>query len=218
MKRPALAILIFASAFSLLLWAYLQYGKSGKVRELPYFKPVQVQLGDEVDKQGRHIVSDFSLLDQTGKKITRADFSSSIVVVNFFFTTCKGICPRMNSQLDRVYEKYKGNSEVKFISHTVNPDNESVPVMAAYAQRYHPDANQWHFVTGDKKQLYDLARRSYMISDTRGDGGKEDFVHSQNFALVDKEGHVRGIYDGLDSAEVDRLMTEMDVLLDSYKK
>jgi len=120
--------------------------------------------------------------------------------------------------MKRVYDKFKGNPEVQIISHTVNPEKDSVPVLAEYAKHYQADANQWHFVTGDKVQLYNLARQSYMISDTKGNGGKEDFVHSQNFALIDKEGHIRGIYSGVDSSEVNRMMVEMDVLLGSYKK
>jgi protein SCO1/2 len=194
--------------------------KDGKnpVRELPYFNPLEKNVQQQTDSLQRHLVNDFSLTDQSGKTITRKDFKNSITAVDFFFTSCKGICPVMNSQMKRVYEKYKGNPQVQFISHTVNPEKDSVPVLAEYAQHYNADAKQWHFVTGDKPQLYDLARKSYMISDTQGNGGKEDFVHSQNFALVDKEGHIRGIYNGTDSTEVNRMMVEMDVLLDSYKK
>jgi protein SCO1/2 len=124
----------------------------------------------------------------------------------------------MNSQMKRVYDQYRGNKEVKFISHTVNPEKDSAEVLAAYAKKYDADPAQWYFVTGDKAELYKLARKSYLISDTNGDGGKEDFVHSQNFALIDKEGHIRGVYDGTDSVEVDRLVVDMKLLLGSYKK
>jgi len=218
MNKNFVNALLVATEITILLLGYMRFSGGQQVRDLPYFEPIEKNIQQSTDAQHRHIVTDFSLTDQTGKTITRKDFENSITAINFFFTTCKGICPRMNSQMKRVYDKYKGNPEVQIISHTVNPENDSVPVLAEYAKRYDANANQWHFVTGDKAQLYDLARKSYMISDTRGNGGKEDFVHSQNFALIDKEGHIRGIYNGTDSSEVDRMMVEMDVLLDSYKK
>ncbi len=204
-------------AIGLLVGGYLAFGDGQQVRELPYFEPIETGSKGKTDSLGRHLVSDFSLVDQTGKTVTRADFENSVTVVDFFFTRCEGICPRMTAQMNRVYEKYKGNPEVKLLSHTVNPENDSAEVLAGYAKRYNADAAQWHFVTGDKPQLYNLARKSYLISDTDGDGGKEDFVHSQNFALIDKTGHIRGIYNGIDSADVNRLLVEVDVLLGEKK-
>ena len=218
MNKNFINVFLTLGAATILFLGYRQFSHGQQIRELPYFNPIEKNVEQKTDSFKRHLVNDFSLTDQSGKIITRKDFENSITAVNFFFTTCKGICPRMNSQMARVYEKYKGNLEVQIISHTVNPENDSVPVLAEYAKRFHANANQWHFVTGDKPQLYNLARKSYLISDTRGDGGKEDFVHSQNFALIDKEGHIRGIYNGTDSSEVNRMMVEMDVLLDSYKK
>jgi protein SCO1/2 len=218
MKKTFINIFLAMAAVTMIALGYLQFSNGQQVRALPYFEPIATNSGQQTDSLHRHLVTDFSLTDQSGKTITRKDFENSITAVDFFFTSCRGICPVMNSQMKRVYEKFKGNSEVQIISHTVNPENDSVPVLAEYAKRYNADANQWHFVTGDKAQLYNLARQSYMISDTKGNGGKEDFVHSQNFALVDKEGHIRGIYNGVDSSEVNRMMVEMDVLLGSYKR
>lgn len=217
MKKMWINVLLAVFAVVLLVVGYMASKNDNPVRELPYFKPVEKGAEVRKDSLGRHLVSDFSLTDQTGKTITRADFSNSITVVDFFFARCQGICPRMTSQMQRVYETFRGNPEVKLLSHTVNPENDSVEVLKAYAERYHAGADQWHFVTGDKPQLYNLARKSYLISDTEGNGGKEDFVHSQNFALVDKQGHVRGIYDGTDSTDVDRLMLEMRMLLKEKK-
>lgn len=217
MKKMWINVLLAVFAVVLLVVGYMASKNDNPVRELPYFKPVEKGAEVRKDSLGRHLVSDFSLTDQTGKTVTRADFSNSITVVDFFFARCQGICPRMTSQMQRVYETFRGNPEVKLLSHTVNPENDSVEVLKAYAERYHADADQWHFVTGDKPQLYNLARKSYLISDTEGNGGKEDFVHSQNFALVDKQGHVRGIYDGTDSTDVDRLMLEMRMLLKEKK-
>ena len=218
MKKNFANILLILLAITLLIGGYLYFNNGARVRTLNYFEPVEKALQGHNDSAGRFITYDFSLTDQTGATLTRSNFNNSIYVADFFFTSCQGICPRMNDQMQRVYTKYKGNKEVQFISHTVNPENDSVSVLKEYADRRHADASQWHFVTGDKTQLYMLARKSYLISNTTGDGGKEDFVHSQNFALVDKEGHIRGLYDGLDSIEVDRLMVDMDVLLLEYKK
>jgi protein SCO1/2 len=218
MNKMILNIALGLVAIGVLIGGYFAFANGQQVRELPYFEPIEKGLKTNADSLGRHLVYDFSLTDQTGKTVTRKDFENSITVVDFFFTSCQGICPVMNSQMKRVYEQYKGNKEVKLISHTVNPEKDSVEVLAAYAKKYNADPEQWHFVTGDKAELYKLARKSYLISDTNGDGGKEDFVHSQNFALIDKAGHIRGVYDGTDSVEVDRLIVDMKLLLGSYKK
>jgi protein SCO1/2 len=219
MKRGLITITLLLGAAAAIIGGYMTFADGKQVRELPYYEPLEKGLKNEnTDSLHRHLVYDFSLTDQTGKTVTRKDFQHSITVVDFFFTSCQGICPKMNSQMKKVYDHFRGNEEVKLISHTVNPEKDSAEVLAAYAKRYDADPRQWYFVTGDKAQLYKLARKSYMISDTNGDGGKEDFVHSQNFALVDKEGHVRGIYDGTDSTEVKRLIVDMNVLLGSYKK
>jgi protein SCO1/2 len=218
MNKIIINIFLGLVAVGVLVGGYFAFADGQQVRELPYFEPIEKGLKTNADSFGRHLVFDFTLVDQTGKTITRNDFKNSITVVDFFFTSCQGICPVMNSQMKRVYDAYKGNNEVKFISHTVNPEKDSVEVLAAYAKKYNADPSQWHFVTGDKVELYKLARKSYLISDTNGNGGKEDFVHSQNFALIDKEGHIRGVYDGTDSVDVDRLVVDMKLLLGSYKK
>ncbi|MGL5892414.1 MAG: SCO family protein [Bacteroidia bacterium] len=119
----------------------------------------------------------------------------------------------MNRQMNRVYGQYKNNSNVLFLSHTVNPENDSVPVLAAYAQRYNADASNWKFVTGNKTEIYNMARTSYLLSDSEGNGSKEDFLHSDQIGLIDREGHIRGRYTGTDAAEVDRLMIDLELLL-----
>lgn len=217
MNKMLINILLGLAAIGVLIGGYIKFSGGQQVRELPYFEPIEKGLKTNADSMGRHLVFDFSLTDQTGKTVTRKDFENSVTVVDFFFTSCQGICPVMKTQMKRVYDKYRGKKEVKFISHTVNPENDSAEVLLAYAKKYDADPEQWHFVTGDKPQLYKLARKSYLISDTNGNGGKEDFVHSQNFALIDKEGHIRGVYDGTDSVEVNRLMIEINVLLGAYK-
>ncbi|TND08578.1 MAG: electron transport protein [Bacteroidetes bacterium] len=210
-------ILIAVAAAALAFTGWYMWREDKPMKKLPYINAVAEARNKQVDTAGKHIVSDFSLLNQSGKTVTRADFKNSIFVADFFFTNCKSICPVMTSQMQRVYEKFKGDPEVKFISHTVDPARDTVESLAAYAAQHHADASQWHFVTGDKPQLYELARKSYFVSTTEGNGGADDFVHSQLFSLVDKEGYVRGIYDGTDSSEVDRLMIDMETLLKGYR-
>lgn len=217
MNNRILYILLLAGAGALGVAAFFYFKKDDQVlRRLPYINAVEQSLKKQEDTLGRHVISDFALDGQDGKTVTRADFNNSIFVADFFFANCKSICPVMTSNLKKAYEKYKGRADVKFISHTVDPERDSVEALAAYAQRNDAEVAQWKFVTGDKKQLYQLARESYFISDTKGDGGHDDFVHSQNFALVDKNGHIRGIYDGTDSLEIVRLLTDMDVLLKEF--
>lgn len=207
---PALewVIILFVAVLSFL---WMSCNEERPLRVLPVYGPV-----DENTKPNHHI-SDFSLTNQEGKIVTQKDFDGKIYVADFFFTTCRSICPIMSTQLERVYDKYKTNPDVMFISHSVNPVYDTPQILQEYANKHHADVNKWMFVTGDKKQIYELARDSYLVSATEGDGGDEDFVHTQNFALVDKEKRIRGYYDGTDSTDVNKLMTEMDMLLKEYK-
>ena len=195
----------------LVVWFIIPHDQP--LKDIPYYDPTEQGFKKDISPGEHHTVSDFHLVGQTGDTVTRADFSGKITVVDFFFTTCQGICPVMNSQMQRVYETFKGNDSVLFLSHTVNPENDSFPVMAAYASHFKADPGQWYFVTGDKAEIYRLARKSYLVSDTEGDGGKEDFVHSEKFTLVDGEGHIRGLYDGTNPEDVDYLIRDIRMLL-----
>jgi protein SCO1/2 len=164
-----------------------------------------------------HTVADFSLTDQYGHAISRNTFSNKIYVADFFFATCKTICPKITLELTRVQEKFENDPEVFLISHTVNPDHDNVKVLFDYSKKYSAKQDKWFFVTGDKKQIYDLARNSYFITAMQGNGGPDDFIHSEQLVLIDKEGRIRGYYDGTDHAEVDRLMDEIQVLKLEYR-
>jgi protein SCO1 len=163
-----------------------------------------------------HVVAPFSFVNQDGKVITNEDVKGKICVVSYFFATCKGICPRMNEHLALVYKAFKGNKKVLLLSHTVDPLKDTVEALKAYSARFDASADQWMFLTGDKKKLYDMARYSYLISagdDTTGVGIDVDFIHDQQFSLVDGFGRVRGFYDGLDSAKVSRLIVDIGRLI-----
>lgn len=189
------------------------------LRTLPY---INVEMIDTVPRQSiaelsdtLHKVSDFHLTDQTGKTVSLADFKGSVFVADFFFTTCQGICPIMNTQLKRVYEKFKGNTKIKFASFTVDPARDTVEAMNRYAQRHGADPAQWHFITGPKPELYQLGRASFAVVATKGNGGTHDFIHSNLFVLVDRDLHIRGYYDGTNAKEVDQLMEDIPLLLEN---
>jgi len=165
-----------------------------------------------------HTVPDFNLISQTGDIVTQKNLAGKIYVADFFFTRCPSICPVMTSELTRVAEVFADNPDIKIISYTVDPEHDTVEVLRDYAARYNADPNQWHFVTGRKKEIYDLARKGYFIAAKEGDTGPVDFIHSQRFVLVDKEKRIRGYYDGTDKKDVDRLITEIGVLLINNKE
>ena len=222
MKKKTLLPILLVSAVLvfLVIGGYQAYTSKKPAKILPTYGKDQ---RDSVTAEGKtvpveivHTVQDFRFTDQTGKTITQKDFAGTIYVTDFFFTTCPGICPRMTKQMERVYQKYRNNGQVKFLSHTVNPKADSVPVLSNYADMHGADARQWHFVTGDKKELYDMARYGYFVTATEGDGGESDFVHTEKFVLVDPEKRIRGYYDGTDSAKVDELMKDMDILMAEY--
>jgi protein SCO1/2 len=214
MKKSTNLILLLAGMILLCMGIYFSFFKHA-AKTLPYFgDKTAAKNGDTV----YHSVSDFLLQDQRGRTITQKDLSGKIYVADYFFANCKTICPKMSTQLERVQERFKNEPAFMILSHTVDPQRDTVAAMARYASMHGADPNKWLFLTGDKKQLYDLARHSYMAVATVGDGGPNDFVHTEQFALVDKEKHLRGFYDGTDSVEINRLIMDVEQLLLSYKK
>jgi protein SCO1 len=187
---------------------------------LPVFNPTE--LNDSlVDPSLRnvgtgHHVRDFSLINQDGETITQKNLEGKIYVADFFFIRCGSICPKMTSQLQRVQEKFREEKKVMILSHTVLPETDTVEAMKAYAEQYGADHSQWYFLTGDKKQIYDLARKSYFVvkDAAPGKGDEEnDFIHTENFVLVDSQKRIRGYYDGTSEQDVSRLLSDMDKLL-----
>lgn len=197
-----------------MLYVILATGKTNFIH-LPYIgeRSVAANGKDTI----YHSVAPFSFTDQDGKTVTDKDYDGKIYVADYFFTTCKTICPKMATELLRVQEKFEYTKGlVKILSHTVDPEDDSVPVLKAYSNMIHADNGMWTFVTGDKKQLYDMARYSYLVNAVQGDGGKDDFIHSELFVLVDKEKHIRGIYDGTDIKAVNDLLDDIKVLIAEY--
>ncbi len=212
--KKKLLILVFLLSFPSLLYVFLSVGKTNFIH-LQYYgeKEIAANGKDTV----YHTIAPFSFVNQDGKIITDKDYEGKIYVADYFFTTCKTICPKMTTELIRVQNKFAyTNGLVQILSHTVDPENDSVNVLKAYSEMVHADTKNWNFVTGDKKALYDMARNSYLLNATEGDGGPDDFVHSELFILVDKEKHIRGIYDGTDIKSVTNLMEDIKVLMAEY--
>ncbi len=160
-------------------------------------------------------VKPFEFINQSGDTITQSNTSGKVYIANYFFVTCHGICPHMNGNVKKLYQEYKNNKELMFLSHTCQPEDDSIQVLAKYADSIGAVGNQWQFLTGNKLALYNMARESYHIDDPKNNVGKieDQFLHSQFLALVDRSGQVRGIYDGLKEKEMKQLNTDIADLL-----
>ncbi len=189
-----------------LLWKYSETN----YRKLPIMGIVEMN-GDTTP----FVIPPFSFIDQSGDSVTADDFEGKIYVANFFFATCPEVCPKMNRNLHLVYEKFKRDSNVKYLSHTVHPEHDSVPVLAEYARKLNVDNNIWHFVTGRKKDIYQIAEESYKAVSVEGDK-PATFIHSEKLVLIDMEKHIRGFYDSHDYKDIMRLQDDIIIVLKEY--
>jgi protein SCO1/2 len=190
-------------------WYFISAKKNEPIRYLPYFGPKNIE---NTKDTGYHTVPSFEFTDQYGEKVDLQTVGHKIYVAEYFFTTCKSICPVMNDHLQRVYRKFKTRPDFLILSHTVDPETDSVPVLKEYANQHGVNDKKWLFVTGPKQDLYRLARKGYLLSADEEKGDAEDFIHTQNFALVDQERHIRGFYDGTDSTEISKLIQDIQLL------
>ena len=190
------------------------------IKKLPVYQPAMVnfELVDSTIQHHKkfHRIADFSLTNQNGKTVTQKDFKGKIYVADFFFTTCPNICIAMTDNLLKVQEKIKNNPDVMLLSHSVTPKIDSVPQLKKYAIEKGVIDKKWNLVTGDKKEIYDLARKSYLAVKEDGDGGPFDMIHTENFILVDPDRRIRGFYDGTDLEEIQRLLEELEILIQEY--
>ncbi|MFK8044976.1 MAG: SCO family protein [Crocinitomicaceae bacterium] len=173
-------------------------------------------------KRTGHTISDFSFINQYGDTITQDSLKSDIYVVNYFFTTCGSICPIMNDQMKRVQSEFKNDEWLKLLSHTVWPEGDSVSRLYNYSVIYEAIPTKWWFLTGTKSELYTMARKSYLIvpdeNDPKYDHGNEsDFIHTENFVLVDTNKKIRGMYDGTDPDEISELIKDIYDLKREFK-
>ena len=187
---------------------------------LPIYQPAQVnfELVDSTiqHKKKYHKIADFKLVNQNGDTITEAFYKDKIYVADFFFTTCQTICPIMTDHMYEIQKQTISDPEVLLLSHTVTPEIDSVAKLKRYAKKKLVNSSKWNLVTGDKKQIYDLARTSYLAVKTSGDGGPYDMIHTENFMLIDKKKQIRGFYDGTDPKAIEKLLDDIKVLKASY--
>ena len=201
---------------------YLIYEALQPVKRLPVYQPnmVNVELVDSTLQHVKkyHRIADFSLVNQNGDTITQEDYRDKIYVADFFFTTCPTICPIMTANLVDVQAALADDNQVLLLSHSVTPEIDSVPQLKKYAIEKGVNDAKWNLVTGDKKQIYELARKSYLAVQEDGDGGPFDMIHTENFILVDKQRRIRGFYDGTREEEMDRLLSDIEILKNSEEQ
>lgn len=165
------------------------------------------------DERNFHKIPDFNLTNQLGEAVTQKTFKDKIYITDFFFTTCPGICPKMTGNMYKVQEAFKNDKDVLLLSHSVMPATDSVPVLKQYAEDYEVISGKWHLVTGDKNDIYNLGREQYFVENDLGEEKSiEDFLHTENFLLIDKNKHIRGIYNGLNRASVAQLIIDVKAL------
>ena len=208
-------ILVFSTATISLFYKILK-----PIETLPIYQPAEVneKLVDSsiIHVSKYHKISDFILTNQNGKEITQANYKDKIYVADFFFTTCQDICPVMTKNMYQLQEELKNDNEILLLSHTVIPEVDTVKKLKEYAIENNVDDSKWNLVTGDKKQIYELARKSYLAVED-SNFNEFDMIHTENFMLIDKEKQIRGFYDGTKSDEINRLLKDIEILKQSYK-
>ena len=199
---------------------YLFYNALQPVKLLPVYSPVMVNselVAEEIQHVRKyHTIADFSLTNQNGETITQEDYKGKIYIADFFFTTCPTICPIMTKNMADLQKALGKDSDVMLLSHSVTPEIDSVAQLKKYTIEKGVDDRNWNLVTGDKKQIYELARKSYLAVKTDGDGGPFDMIHTENFILVDKDKRIRGFYDGTKKEDMDKIMADIEILKNSY--
>jgi len=188
-----------------------------RVDTLPYyneatFTPKWID-GDDKSLETFHRISDFELTNQEGEKVTNKTFEDKIYVVDFFFTICPGICPKMMSNMMLLQDEFLKDDDVLLLSHSVMPERDSVAALKAYAEEKGILSKRWHLVTGSQQEIYKLGRKDYFVEEDLGiEKEIDEFLHTENFVLIDKSGHIRGIYNGLNKTAVNQLIADIKTL------
>ncbi len=184
----------------------------GKDTSLPFYGNTIYEGNDTI----YHTVADFKLVDQDSSWVTNETFKDQVYVSDFFFTSCPTICPKMKTQMLRIYEKFENNEQVAILSHTIDPNYDKVALLHDYASRLGVKSSKWKFVTGDQDYIYELGEKSYMVMANQDPNAPGGFIHSGAFLLVDKGRRIRGVYDGTLPDQVAILMKDIDKLLSEY--
>jgi protein SCO1/2 len=213
---------IFAIVFGVISIVIVSiiYNTLNVYKPLPIYQPTMVstELVDSTIqyKKKYHKIADFSLTNQNGKIITQNDYKDKIYIADFFFTTCQTICPIMTNHMAEIQEEIINDDDVLLLSHSVTPEIDSVAQLKRYALKKGVNDKKWNLVTGDKKEIYKLARKSYLAVKDNGDGGPFDMVHTENFMLIDKKRQIRGFYDGTSEDDIQRLLADIEILKEEY--
>jgi len=215
---------VFAIVFGIIsvIIMCLIYNTLNVYQPLPIFTPSNIDpvLVDSTiqHKKKYHKIADFSLTNQNGKTITQNDYADKIYVADFFFTTCRTICPIMTTNMAEIQKAILDDDDVMLLSHSVTPEIDAVEQLKRYAIKKGVNDKKWNLVTGDKKDIYALARKSYLAVKSQGDGGPFDMIHTENFLLIDKKKQIRGFYDGTQKAEIERLLDDIAILKEEYER
>jgi protein SCO1/2 len=185
--------------------------KTSEVVELPILGERYV---DDNQDTVYHSIADFAFVNQVGDTIRKEDMAGKIYVADFFFTTCPTICPVMKKEMLRVYEQFKGDPNFRILSHSIDPSHDTQVVLKDYAEKLGvPDAATWNFLTGDQEKIFEIGQTSYLTTTMADDMEPGGFLHSGAFLLIDKQGRIRGVYDGTKTEQVDRLLADIPKLL-----
>lgn len=205
-KRLSLGVLLAFGSFSTLAADNLPYYDSEE------FTPQWLEpFAPELD--GLHRIPSFKFLNQDGEYVTDRTLQNDIYVANFFFTTCPGICPMVRSKLSRVQDAFADDENVKILSHSIRPTTDTVETLKEYAEMYGIQSDKWHLVTGDKDEIYELAKSAYFASEDLGNiENTNDFLHTENLLLIDQNKNIRGIYNGLNTTSVNYLIADIKAL------
>ena len=218
LKRYGLLIVFFI-VFSVVAISSFNYVQTQE-KKLPIYSPSMVS--DELVEEDLryvkkyHRISDFSLLNQNGNNVTQEDYKNRIYVADFFFTTCPDICPIMTGNMLYLQENLK-DTNVMLASFSVTPKIDTVEVLKEYSTLKGVDDSRWNLMTGDKKQIYDLARKSYLVAKAIPDGKNHGMIHTENFVLVDRDKRIRGYYDGTNIEDMNKLLDDIQILIKSYE-
>ncbi|AIY14702.1 SCO family protein [Cellulophaga baltica] len=191
--------------------------ETSRVESLPFYKEASFTphwiTPNTPEEKAFHKIPDFKLVNQLGDTLTQQNFDNKIYITDFFFTSCPGICPQMTNSMVALQEKFKNDPNILFLSHSVTPTIDTVEELAKYAKRFGVITNKWHLVTGDKTEIYNLGRNEYFVENDLGiPKDINDFLHSENFLLIDKNKHIRGIYNGLNRASMAQLVVDVQAL------
>ena len=216
-KYTLLFIVVFSAITIPVFYNLLKVDK-----KVPIYNPADINpklVDNSVRNQKKnHIIGDFKLINQNGETITQKNYEGKIYVADFFFTRCTNICLAMTYNMSELQSHYKNDDEIMFLSHSVTPTIDSVSVLRAYADKKGVIDAKWNVVTGDKKHIYELARKNYFAVLDEGNGDENDFIHTENFILIDKEHRIRGMYDGTDKKNLQKIIDDITLLKEEYRR